>query len=1415
MSEQKPLVAGRYQLEQLIGRGGMGDVYRGVDTHTGETVAIKLLHETIVQENPDIVDRFTREGEALSRLDHPNIVKMLGSVEEDGKHYLIMEYVGGGSLRDLIDEKSRLPLEAVLNIALDLVDALTRAHRLNIIHRDIKPDNVLLADDGTPRLTDFGVAHMGDRTRLTQTGAVIGTYAYLSPEACNGLDLDERADIWSFGVMLFEMLTGRVPFSESGTAAILTAILTKPAPDITRLRPGIPEPLADLIARMLEKDRERRISSVRVVGTELEALIRGLDTPLRDLVQRGGQGPHLGSRFSTPQDDVPAMARSTPDQTHGLSLYPGAQPSTPPPYTPGAMVTPGGTPITAEMIPQATKWKWIALMVIVTVLACSVVIVIAILLGPQSRSDQNHQPAPTVAVSGVPEGIFPRPGGGTPLVVNPVVEPVEQGQIMVLVTQFEPLAGADPASDPARFVVNDLKMALEDTVPYSNIRVRAYPDPVTSDDQAQQIADDYGAVVIVWGIYSPEQIELDIEMGATGGFTHLQFERDLLRRTVNVHVRMTNAQRESIAPYVLNLISILQNAAGDSFGALRTGAIRDVIDVTPAEIVGSTVAANLHRAILTPDPQVALGYLKDALALDAGNPLLYIHSSIIKQREGLIDDARRDALTAGRIGPPDWSLPLLVQAAMAEDVSVLDLFNRVIAQRPDDWFPYFFRGSIYYESFGATPEAYALAKADLDMSISLKPGASFPYVFSALLALHEGRIADAGQMIHIVLTEFPDPDFMKRLIVTTFGDQTLSPYTLTLAAFTNLTLGQYTPVIEDASAGIEHFPDVGDSYLMQGVAYCSLGDFAAAETSFSGGLAAQPDFVLLYLLRADARLQQANDSGAAEDFQAVADSALAAEFAPLVQDVQSRTLTCANLFSPDNPVFNTGMRAEIAALPAEAVAAVQPIEAGEYMVLVADAEPLEGAAERDVARFVAEDLRRTFEEEIPFSGVRVRQFSAIVTSDAQARAVAQAVGADVIIWGNYTPVRVELAVQVGTMDHFRHNAFPREALERVANVRVQLTSERQESLALPVLNVFNVLSAADGDEFSTISMFMLAAGLTSSSGGEITGNSAAAHLHRALIAYDSDTARAVDELSAAISADSSNALPYSFRALAYLRTANPSGYAADLASMKRLGPENWTMPLFLGAEDNMIAALQTYQKLADLRPDDWFVFFLRGNFYYYGMNNLKQARADFEQSIALKPVTNLPHISALVIALRQGRMADAEALSRAILTEYPDPALTSRALQAVYGSSVENEFSGTFYAAGTNYGLGQYDDVVQQIQTFLDYILGQPDHEALFRQEVIALSDLYMLQGLAYCNLKDYPAALDAYTMAINYSPNYALVYVLRGQMHIQQGEPDAAAEDFTTARSKMPAPAFAVWIDASQNMAWTCADMLDYQPPE
>lgn len=279
LSSPDRFIAARYRLHEVLGQGGMGTVYRSTDTVTGQTVAVKALKPDLFGRDPEMIERFIREGDALRRLNHPNIVAMLDAAGDENTHYLVMEYVGGGSLADLLQKESRLPLAQLVQIALDLSDALTRAHRLNIIHRDIKPANVLIAADGTPRLTDFGVARIGN-SDITQTGAVVGTLGYLAPEAFEAQPLDARSDIWSFGVMLFEMLAGHRPFTGDSPSAVIRSILMQPTPDLEKLCPDAPSALLDLIYRMLEKNRSARIPSVRLVGAELEAILSGAPLPV-------------------------------------------------------------------------------------------------------------------------------------------------------------------------------------------------------------------------------------------------------------------------------------------------------------------------------------------------------------------------------------------------------------------------------------------------------------------------------------------------------------------------------------------------------------------------------------------------------------------------------------------------------------------------------------------------------------------------------------------------------------------------------------------------------------------------------------------------------------------------------------------------------------------------------------------------------------------------------------------------------------------------------------------------------------------------------------------------------------------------------------------------------------------------------
>ena len=318
------LIAGRFTLEDEIGRGAMGIVYRGQDAHTGKRVAIKLVDEQRLTTNPSLLARLRREGEALEQLNHPNIVHLLAMDEKDGRHHLVMEHIAGGDLSLLLNNQPQLPIKRALAIALDLADALTRAHRLGILHRDLKPANILLDENGLPKLTDFGIARLGQDSNLTEEGAVLGTFSYLSPEACLGELLDERADIWAFGVLLYEMLAGERPFTFSTSAhaaspaAVITHILHDPLPDIRKVRPDIPDALEDLLYRMLAKNRADRIPSARLVGAELEAILQDAPLPATSKTAKSQPKPKQPLRdvFATPTPERFMQARhNLPNQS--------------------------------------------------------------------------------------------------------------------------------------------------------------------------------------------------------------------------------------------------------------------------------------------------------------------------------------------------------------------------------------------------------------------------------------------------------------------------------------------------------------------------------------------------------------------------------------------------------------------------------------------------------------------------------------------------------------------------------------------------------------------------------------------------------------------------------------------------------------------------------------------------------------------------------------------------------------------------------------------------------------------------------------------------------------------------------------------------------------------------------------------
>jgi eukaryotic-like serine/threonine-protein kinase len=265
------VIAGRYELEELVGSGGMSKVYRAHDRLLERKVALKILHRRL-GDDEEYVERFRREARAVAQLAHPNIVTVIDRGEDAGRQFIVFEYVDGDDLKQLIDRVGQLPIEQVVELGQEIAAALAFAHERGIVHRDVKPQNVLLNEDGRAKVTDFGIARSLDVEHgVTQTGTVLGTSNYIAPEQASGQPIDDRSDVYSFGVVLYELLTGTVPFDGDSFVAVALKHINEPAPSVLERRPDTPPRLARLVDAMLGKDHDAR-PSMDEVGGELAAM---------------------------------------------------------------------------------------------------------------------------------------------------------------------------------------------------------------------------------------------------------------------------------------------------------------------------------------------------------------------------------------------------------------------------------------------------------------------------------------------------------------------------------------------------------------------------------------------------------------------------------------------------------------------------------------------------------------------------------------------------------------------------------------------------------------------------------------------------------------------------------------------------------------------------------------------------------------------------------------------------------------------------------------------------------------------------------------------------------------------------------------------------------------------------------------
>jgi serine/threonine protein kinase len=292
------ILSGRYRLESKLGSGGMSTVYLALDEVLDRPVAVKLLHREISEE-ADQLERFRREARAAARLSHPNLVGVIDAGEDDGRPYIVFEYIEGRTLKRRLQEEGGLPVDEAVAYAIEIGRGLTAAHARKLVHRDVKPQNVLIDPDGRAKVTDFGIARSLEQKGMTATGRVLGTTDYVSPEQAMGEDVDERSDVYSLGVVLYEMLAGDVPFQAETQVGVAMKHVNEPMPDVQAKRPEVSAAVASVVDRATTKDPRDRYSTVAQMVRDLEQTLEV------EAARRGGTSGEATSVL----DSVPSARR--------------------------------------------------------------------------------------------------------------------------------------------------------------------------------------------------------------------------------------------------------------------------------------------------------------------------------------------------------------------------------------------------------------------------------------------------------------------------------------------------------------------------------------------------------------------------------------------------------------------------------------------------------------------------------------------------------------------------------------------------------------------------------------------------------------------------------------------------------------------------------------------------------------------------------------------------------------------------------------------------------------------------------------------------------------------------------------------------------------------------------------------------
>jgi serine/threonine protein kinase len=406
---------GRYQILERVGRGGMGVLYRGHDPVLDREVAVKVMLTDFSDDTEQMRPRFFREAKAAAKLQHRNIVTVFEFAEENNQPHIVMEFLRGIPLNVRMEQTPALTLDDKLDVVAQLCSGLGYAHAQGVVHRDVKPANVFLLQDGSVKLLDFGIAKLSTST-LTRQGDVVGSAPYMSPEQVAGTqDLDGRSDVWSTGVLLYELLTNRKPFEGDALTTVIVGILKETPPPLEKYAPGLPKALVDVVGRALEKDRDKRFQTAEELGRELQLI--------RKTQQLSNLPPMDATRFAS-TNVLRALHEDRQKEDKGLARDKTLQ-TAPPPVAPA---------------PRGSKTGPIAAVAAVVLIAAGIG---GWLLTRQDPTPQNTQAAAT------PPPVQPTSAAPAPVTTPPPdtkkPEPVVETKAAPARTPVKPSATPPPA----------------------------------------------------------------------------------------------------------------------------------------------------------------------------------------------------------------------------------------------------------------------------------------------------------------------------------------------------------------------------------------------------------------------------------------------------------------------------------------------------------------------------------------------------------------------------------------------------------------------------------------------------------------------------------------------------------------------------------------------------------------------------------------------------------------------------------------------------------------------------------------------------------------------------------------------------------------------------------------------------------